>query len=796
MTYKTLVRLFLAVAMSVSIAACESGDQSLPAIDLGLPAGTNSFTTPDASITLSGTAQSTHPIDSVAWTNDRGGDGIAQGKDEWQIDNIQLLMGANNITITATDTVGNSNSRSVVVTRESAAGAGPGIATSGDNSSGYPDPIVMYSYKQGLENSAPVDGATIDKGLVYFYVIPGDEWRQRGIDHMAFYCCDKTGGTQSGADETVRMTVSRDPWSMAINVANFNAGETRSMDVEANLADGSTLDATDFKFKVASSSATKNRPPSIGGTPPTEVAVGSNYDFLPRSSDADSDTMSFTVDKLPGWAAFDPFTGRISGRPSAAHLGLHRNIKITASDGKTSTALSPFTVEVVASNSSPTPPPPPVTPPPPPATPPPPAGSGGTGGTAVAPVIESFTASANAITQGGSVTLRWTVNGADSIAISPKPGVVQGSSVNVFPAATTKYTLTAKNAAGSSNASVSISVLSGPNDWDVKEKPPALNNPKLIDVSKIATSNITANGGILCSGKVYRVNVADNGDAIVYMSGNKALNYPVQVTGGRNVRIVGLHIELVTQPGCGIGELPNLFSPKFPNANLANANIHPRVPSAIALRAEQSNTTYIEGLHIDVRGHEADCIVARNPDPMSNTQAQKQRDVIIQNTYCSGVEGLGHTKIGQGIHGDLFQNQGKDLMRRLVFENVSMRTSQEGIVVHDDNGSLLGTKEMVIRRYDYTWDPRYVGDDNYEMFGLAFAGSPGPNWTLENIRIDDYRDGGDYISISDQRYGDSPNGNVKSHPQIRSGLPPEGAFALPGKTGINYVSPHGGVPSN
>jgi hypothetical protein len=131
-------------------------------------------------------------------------------------------------------------------------------------------------------------------------------------------------------------------------------------------------------------------------------------------------------------------------------------------------------------------------------------------------------------------------------------------------------------------------------------------------------------------------------------------------------------------------------------------------------------------------------------------------------------------------------------MRRLVFENVSMRTSQEGIVLHGGGGteSFSATKSLIVRRYDYTWDQRYVGDDDYEKFGLAIAGHPGPDWTLEEIRIDDYRDNGDYIILNGQRFGNSPNSNVRPHPEIHSGLPEEGAFAPPHKTGLNYVSPH------
>jgi hypothetical protein len=295
-----------------------------------------------------------------------------------------------------------------------------------------------------------------------------------------------------------------------------------------------------------------------------------------------------------------------------------------------------------------------------------------------------------------------------------------------------------------------------------------------------------------CDGWIYKVWIDDDEDAVVHMSGEEPLAYPVHVTGGRNVRIVGLHFDLVTQPGCDIGELPNRPVEKHPNAN-----IHPRIPGAISLRVQQSGTTFIEGLYIDVRGHQADCIVGRNPDDMTDAQAQSQRDVIIQNTWCSGVEGMGKTDIGDGVHGDLFQNQGGDILRRLVLENVSMRTSQEGVVIHG-NGPNRGTVSMKIRRYDYTWDPRYVGDDDYERFGLAVAGWPGKDWTFEEIYIDDYR-GLDYLRIGDDRYGISLKGNAKGkvekHPGIRSGSPADGPFAPPDRTGIHYVSPHTSVVS-
>lgn len=81
-----------------------------------------------------------------------------------------------------------------------------------------------------------------------------------------------------------------------------------------------------------------------------------------------------------------------------------------------------------------------------------------------APTIASFTASPSSIPPGGSATLSWTVSGADSISISPGIGAVTGSSITVTPGATTTYTLTATNTAGSvtRTATVTVNSTSGP----------------------------------------------------------------------------------------------------------------------------------------------------------------------------------------------------------------------------------------------------------------------------------------------------------------------------------------------
>jgi hypothetical protein len=83
-----------------------------------------------------------------------------------------------------------------------------------------------------------------------------------------------------------------------------------------------------------------------------------------------------------------------------------------------------------------------------------------------APTIDSFTATPSTINQGGSSTLTWTLSGpaATSVTIDNGVTVPAGSNrVNVSPAATTTYKLTATNAAGSNTKTVTVNVTSNPN---------------------------------------------------------------------------------------------------------------------------------------------------------------------------------------------------------------------------------------------------------------------------------------------------------------------------------------------
>ncbi|WP_348730791.1 Ig-like domain-containing protein [Rheinheimera texasensis] len=94
---------------------------------------------------------------------------------------------------------------------------------------------------------------------------------------------------------------------------------------------------------------TGNKAPVIGGTPATSVKAGAPYNFTPSASDADAnDSLTFSISNKPGWASFNTANGSLSGTPAQSDAGISSGIVISVSDGKVSTSLPAFSIEVLA----------------------------------------------------------------------------------------------------------------------------------------------------------------------------------------------------------------------------------------------------------------------------------------------------------------------------------------------------------------------------------------------------------------------------------------------------------------
>ena len=105
-----------------------------------------------------------------------------------------------------------------------------------------------------------------------------------------------------------------------------------------------------FSITVKASSST-NSAPKISGSPTTSIKAGSAYSFTPTASDANGDTLTFSISNKPSWATFSTTTGKLYGTPSAAQVGSYANISIKVSDGKVSASLATFAINVTATGS-------------------------------------------------------------------------------------------------------------------------------------------------------------------------------------------------------------------------------------------------------------------------------------------------------------------------------------------------------------------------------------------------------------------------------------------------------------
>lgn len=126
-----------------------------------------------------------------------------------------------------------------------------------------------------------------------------------------------------------------------------DAGRT-TKNIVVSVSDGfSTASLSPFNISVGDAPAESNTPPTISGSPPGEVMATETYAFRPSASDPDGDTLVFRVSNKPAWAGFNSDTGRLSGTPGDADVGLYENISISVTDGTATASTNSFSVAVV-----------------------------------------------------------------------------------------------------------------------------------------------------------------------------------------------------------------------------------------------------------------------------------------------------------------------------------------------------------------------------------------------------------------------------------------------------------------
>jgi hypothetical protein len=120
--------------------------------------------------------------------------------------------------------------------------------------------------------------------------------------------------------------------------------------IEISVSDGkSSVALPPFSIKVTS----RNRKPTITGTPARRVNVGQSFSFTPRASDPESKRLTFSIAGKPSWASFSTRTGTLHGTPAPRAAGNFSGVVISVSDGDSTVSLPAFGITVLARNRAP-----------------------------------------------------------------------------------------------------------------------------------------------------------------------------------------------------------------------------------------------------------------------------------------------------------------------------------------------------------------------------------------------------------------------------------------------------------
>ena len=155
-----------------------------------------------------------------------------------------------------------------------------------------------------------------------------------------------TGYTVTSNPGNITATGSGSP----ISISGLTNGTAYTFTVTATNSAGTSA------ASAASNSVTPevdNTAPVISGSPATTVVQGTAYSFVPSASDADDQTLTFSISNQPSWASFSSSSGALTGTPDIDDIGTTSSIVISVSDGITSSSLASFSITVQAANQTP-----------------------------------------------------------------------------------------------------------------------------------------------------------------------------------------------------------------------------------------------------------------------------------------------------------------------------------------------------------------------------------------------------------------------------------------------------------
>ena len=171
----------------------------------------------------------------------------------------------------------------------------------------------------------------------------------------AVYSFTPTASDPDGDDLTFSI-VNKPSWAAFDTATGSMTGTPTNSDVGTTTAIAISVSDGEFSAALPVFNLTVtnvNDAPVISGTPATAVLKDTAYSFVPTATDADDDTLTFSITNKPSWAAFNTATGALTGTPAAADVGTTTGIVISVSDGELSASLNAFDLAVIKVNNAP-----------------------------------------------------------------------------------------------------------------------------------------------------------------------------------------------------------------------------------------------------------------------------------------------------------------------------------------------------------------------------------------------------------------------------------------------------------
>jgi RHS repeat-associated protein len=186
--------------------------------------------------------------------------------------------------------------------------------------------VTQQSNHPPSVTSTPPLAATV--GSLYAYNATGND--PDGTPLVWSLDAAPTGMSIDPAQGTVRWTPTAD--------------ELGSQNVVLRLTNGGGLSVTQ-SFTVTVRAV--NVPPVITSAPPTQAGAGQAYSYAVRASDADGDSLTYSLTADPAGMTIDPATGMIRWTPTAAQVGT-QSAAVLVDDGQGETATQTWNVVVSA----------------------------------------------------------------------------------------------------------------------------------------------------------------------------------------------------------------------------------------------------------------------------------------------------------------------------------------------------------------------------------------------------------------------------------------------------------------